>query len=142
MRACCNNASPGLSRWIVARNLWCKRGGTFKTLGKAQAACLTLGSQCHGVYDARCDGRGESHVCKMSSVSAPNSGGCVYKPASVSSTAFKPRTSTELKSAVRTYLQSSATYSVLWFGSPKKTEFYQLLYMFAFCFGFVTNPFS
>ena len=111
MNSCASMAfchvSSGMSTWIVARNLWCKRGGTFKNLRQAQAACLTLGSNCHGVYDDGCDGHGELHVCKTSSVLNPSGRSCVYMPTTFSSTVFKPSTSATLKSAVRTYVQDS-----------------------------------
>ena len=113
MNSCASMAfchvSSGMSTWIVAKNLWCKRGGTFKNLRQAQAACLTLGSNCHGVYDDGCDGHGELHVCKTSSVLNPSSRSCVYMPTTVSSSVLKPASSAALKGAVRTYLQASPT---------------------------------
>ena len=99
--------SPGMSTWTKMKNLWCKHGGTFKNLAQAQFACLTLGSNCHGVYDDHCDGHGEAHVCKASSFSTSNSGGCVYKQTTESPTVFKPTTSVTLKRAVREYLDVS-----------------------------------
>ena len=108
-RVHCHNPSSGV-QWTKVRNAWCQTSGpVFSSLVRAQTACLKLGSNCHGVYDARCNGRGDLHVCKTSSVSSPSSRGCVYTPTTISSTVFKPTTSAALKGAVRTYLQASPT---------------------------------
>ena len=42
--------------WTKISNQWCRRGATFSNLAQAQAACLKLGSSCHGVMMPQCDG--------------------------------------------------------------------------------------
>ena len=85
-------------------NRWCKRGADFSNLAQAQAACLRLGSRCHGVHDRHCDGRA-SYLCTdiVGPLPTPHSAGCVYQPSTVSATTFRPTTGSELRGAARTY---------------------------------------
>ena len=95
--------------WTKYRDRWCNPGNTYKNVEEAQAACVSSGPNCQGVYDDGCDGRGAAFVCKTGSVAAPDSGGCVVKPAAEPSTTFKPTTWGTLKTAVGTLLQATPT---------------------------------